>query len=134
MLDTNICLYIMKRQPPAVAKRFSECRQGDVVISSITLAELEYGIYKSRKRAQSQNRQALDALLKSIPAVSCDELAAQSYALVRAAAPDRKRDALDKLIASYANSLNLTLVTNNLSDFQAYPDMNLENRLEEQSH
>ena len=53
--------------------------------------------------------------------------AAKAYALVRAAVPERRRDALDKLIASHAKSLNLTLVTNNLSDFQVYSDIQLEN-------
>ncbi len=126
MLDTNICIYIMKRQPPAVAKRFAACRQGDVVISAITLAELEYGIHKSSSAAQ-QNRRALDALIKRIWPVPFEQGAARAYASVRAAASERKRDALDKLIASHAKSLNLTLVTNNLSDFRIYPDLDLEN-------
>lgn len=131
MLDTNICIYIMKRQPPAVAKRFAQCRQGDVVISAITLAELEYGVYKSSKATQQQNRQALDALIKRIWPVPFEQGAAQAYAAIRAAAPERQRDALDKLIASHAKSLNLTLVTNNLSDFRVYPDLDLENWVED---
>ncbi|MEM9946861.1 MAG: type II toxin-antitoxin system VapC family toxin [Cyanobacteria bacterium P01_D01_bin.36] len=129
MLDTNICIYIMKKQPPSVAKRFAQCRQGDVVISAITLAELEYGVLISG--ARKQNRKALDALTQSIPAVSYGKSAAQAYAMVRAAAPGRKKDALDKLIASHAKSLNLTLVTNNLSDFRIFPNMILENWVEE---
>jgi tRNA(fMet)-specific endonuclease VapC len=127
MLDTNICIYIMKRQPTSVAQRFEACRQGEVVISAITLAELEYGVYRSSEATQHQNRQALDALIKIIPPVSFDQSAARIYAGVRAAAPERQRDALDKLIASHAKSLNLTLVTNNLSDFRVYPDIALEN-------
>jgi tRNA(fMet)-specific endonuclease VapC len=107
MLDTNICIYLMKNHPPAVAKRFAACRQGDVVISAITLAELE------------------------IPAAPFDRDSAIAYAKIRAAAPDRKRDALDKLIASHASSLNLTLVTNNMSDFRIYPDLSLENWIDE---
>ncbi|MEM9092555.1 MAG: type II toxin-antitoxin system VapC family toxin [Cyanobacteria bacterium P01_F01_bin.53] len=131
MLDTNICIYIMKRQPASVAKRFATCRQGEVVISAITLAELEYGVHCSRNEAsQIQNRQALDALLKIIPAVPFTQSSAQAYAAVRGAAPARTKDALDKLIASHAKSLNLTLVTNNISDFQVYPDIVLENWVE----
>jgi tRNA(fMet)-specific endonuclease VapC len=118
MLDTNICTYLMKRQPASVAQRFEACRQGEVVISVITLAELEYGVYQSSEATQKHNRQALDALLKMVPSVSFDQSAAQIYAEVRAAAPERQRDALDKLIASHAKSLNLTLVTNNLDDFR----------------
>jgi len=131
MLDTNICIYLMKHQPPSVARRFAECRQGDVVISVITLAELEYGVRVSREETQKQNRQALDALVEMIPPVAFDRPAAVVYAEVRAAAPDRRRDALDKLIASHAKSLNLTLVTNNLDDFRVYPDIVLENWVEE---
>ena len=63
MLDTNICIYLMKHQPPSVAKRFAKCLQGDVVISVIILAELEYGVQASNKNHQQQNRQALDGLL-----------------------------------------------------------------------
>ncbi len=131
MLDTNICIYLMKHQPPSVAQRFAECRQGDVVISAITLAELEYGVWVSREDKQQQNRQALDALVEMIPPIAFDRSAAAIYAAVRAAAPDRRRDALDKLIASHAQSLSLTLVTNNLDDFRIYPDLALENWVEE---
>ncbi|MFK8182838.1 MAG: type II toxin-antitoxin system VapC family toxin [Phormidesmis sp.] len=131
MLDTNICIYIMKRQPPSVAKRFAECRQGDVVISAITLAELAYGVHISGAATQKQNHRALEALIQKIPAVPFGQAAAQAYAIVRAVAPDRKRDALDKLIASHAKSLNLILVTNNLSDFRIFPDLSLENWVEE---
>lgn len=130
MLDTNICIYIIKQQPPSVARRFAECRQGEVVISAITLAELEYGVYKSSAVTQKQNRLALDALLKIIPALPFEQLAAKAYALVRSAAPERRRDSLDKLIASHAKSLELTLVTNNLDDFRVYPDIALENWVE----
>ncbi|MBF2035497.1 MAG: type II toxin-antitoxin system VapC family toxin [Leptolyngbyaceae cyanobacterium T60_A2020_046] len=131
MLDTNICIYLMKHQPPSVGRRFAECRQGDVVISAITLAELEYGVWVSREETQNQNRQALDALVEMIPPVPFDRPAAAAYAEVRAAALDRRRDALDKLIASHAKSLNLTLVTNNLDDFRVYPDIVLENWVED---
>ncbi|MEM6446135.1 MAG: type II toxin-antitoxin system VapC family toxin [Cyanobacteria bacterium P01_D01_bin.123] len=133
MLDTNICIYIIKQQPPSVARRFAQCRQGEVVISSITLAELEYGVFKSREATREQNRRALDALVKMIPAIPFDNAAAKIYAAVRAAAPQRRRDALDKLIASHAKSLSLTLVTNNLGDFRAYPGINLENWVENSS-
>ena len=117
----------MKRQPPVVAERFVKCRQGEVVISAITLAELEYGVYKSNEDVRQQNRRALDALTRQIPPAPFEQGAAKAYALVRAAVPERRRDALDKLIASHAKSLNLTLVTNNLSDFQVYSDIQLEN-------
>ena len=131
MLDTNIIIYIIKQQPPSVAQRFAECRQGEVVISAVTLAELEYGVSKSSEETQKQNRQALDALVKIIPAIPFGQSAAKAYAAVRVAAPERKRDALDRLIASHAISLDLTLVTNNLSDFRMYPGITLENWIED---
>ncbi|NEQ46888.1 MAG: type II toxin-antitoxin system VapC family toxin [Leptolyngbya sp. SIOISBB] len=131
MLDTNLCIYLMKHQPPSVAARFAACRQGDVVISAITLAELEYGVRASNEERRTQNRQALDALVEMIPAVAFDDMAAAAYADFRAATPNRRRDALDKLIASHAKSLSLTLVTNNLVDFRDYPDLVLENWVDE---
>lgn len=133
MLDTNICIYIMKQQPLAVAQRFATCRQGEVTISAITLAELEYGVHRSSKATRSQNRRALDALTKRILPVPFERGAAKAYAAIRAAAPERQRDALDKLIASHAKNLNLTLVTNNISDFRVYPGVTLENWVEESS-
>ena len=44
MLETNMCIYLMKNQPEPVARRFAECYVGDVVISAVTYAELEYGV------------------------------------------------------------------------------------------
>jgi tRNA(fMet)-specific endonuclease VapC len=131
MLDTNICIYTMKRKPASVARRFALCRQGEVVISAITLAELEYGVFCSSEATQLQNRRALDSLVKVVPSVPFAESAAQAYAAVRASAPNRKRDALDELIASHAISLGLTLVTNNLSDFRVYSKISLENWVED---
>jgi tRNA(fMet)-specific endonuclease VapC len=131
MLDTNICIYIMKQQPASAARQFAKCRQGEVVISAITLAELAYGAFCSSEATRLQNCSALNALVKVIPSVPFAEPAAQAYAAVRAAAPDRKRDALDKLIASHAISLGLTLVTNNVNDFRVYPNISLENWVED---
>ncbi len=126
MLDTNICIYLMKSQPPEVARRFAQCLVGDVVISVITLAELEYGVARSGAAAD-QNRLALSEFLEEIPAVSFDAQAASAYGPARLATADRQRDALDKLIAAHALALNLTLVTNNESDFKAYPGLRVEN-------
>ncbi len=121
----------MKNRPLSVAKHFAACRQGDVVISAITMAELEYGIVCGQAETRDQNRQALNALLEMIPAVPFDQESAIAYAKIRAVAPERKRDALDKLIASHAVSLNVSLVTNNLSDFRVYSNLMLENWVED---
>lgn len=62
MLDTNICIYLIKNHPAEVAERFAQYFIGEVVISSITLAELEYGVVCSGE-AQQHNQQALDKLI-----------------------------------------------------------------------
>jgi len=126
MLDTNICIYLMKHQPPEVAVRFAQCYVGDVVVSAITQAELEYGVACSGAR-QAQNRKALDAFLQEVPSAPFDGAAAALYGPTRLASRERQRDALDKLIASHALALGVTLVTNNLADFTAYPGLPLEN-------
>ncbi len=126
MLDTNICIYLMKHQPPEVARRFAQCFVGDVVISAITLAELEHGVICSGP-AQDQNRAALDGFLQEIPVMPFEAQAAKAYGPARYATRERKRDALDKLIAAHAMALDATLVTNNESDFTAYPRLKVEN-------
>jgi tRNA(fMet)-specific endonuclease VapC len=126
MLDTNICVYLMKHQPPEVAERFAKCYVGDVVISAITQAELEYGVACSGEQ-QSRNRKALDTFLQEVLAVPFDGAAAAVYGPTRLATRQKQRDALDKLIASHALAMGVTLVTNNLSDFSAYEALKLEN-------
>ncbi len=125
MLDTNICIYLMKHQPPEVRRKFDECFVGDVVMSAITLAELEYGVACSSSK--EGNRAALDVLLMDIPVMPFDALSARAYGPVRMASRERSRDALDKLIASHAIALGITLVTNNESDFAGYPGLIVEN-------
>ena len=127
MLDTNICIYLMKHQPREVRARFEECFVGDVVISAVTLAELEYGIASSNEAAQVANRSALDGLLEDIMVAPFEAQAARAYGPIRAAYKDRNRDALDKLIASHAISLEVALVTNNEADFVNYPGLVVEN-------
>ena len=126
MLDTNMCIYLMKHQPQEVAARFSVCVVGEVVISAITLAELEYGVVCSGDKS-AQNRRALDLLLEDIPVAQFDAKSAGAYGTIRLATRDRKRDALDKLIAAHAVSLDVVLVTNNETDFQNYPGLKIEN-------
>lgn len=126
MLDTNICIYLMKHQPAEVAQRFTQCFVGEVVISAITLAELEHGVHCSGV-ARAKNRTALDGFLEEIPVAPFEARAASAYGPVRFATRDRKRDALDKLIAAHAIALGTTLVTNNESDFAAYPGLKIEN-------
>jgi tRNA(fMet)-specific endonuclease VapC len=134
MLDTNICIYLMKHQPPEVAARFAQCFVGEVVISAITLAELEYGVACSGT-ARDHNRPAMDGLLEDIAVAAFDARAARACGPIRASKRasdrasnrERNKDALDKLIAAHAVALGVTLVTNNESDFHTYPGLTLEN-------
>ena len=131
MLDTNICIYLMKHQPPQVRERFAECFVGEVVISTITLAELEFGVVCSGD-SQSRNQAALDSLLEDIPVAPFDTSAARAYGPLRAANRERNKDALDKLIASHALSLGVTLVTDNEADFRGIFGLVVENWINNQ--
>lgn len=126
MLDTNICIYLMKHQPPQVRARFAECFVGDVVISAITLAELEFGVACSGE-SLSKNQAALDSLLEDLLTMPFEGSAARAYGPLRAAHRERNKDALDKLIAAHALSLGVTLVTNNEADFRAFEGLEVEN-------
>ncbi len=126
MLDTNICIYLMKHQPPEVAARFAQCFVGEVVISAITLGELEYGVACSGT-AKDHNQAALDGLLDDIAVAAFEVRAARAYGPIRASNRERNKDALDKLIAAHALALGVTLVTNNEADFPTYPGLTLEN-------
>ena len=127
MLDTNMCIYLIKHQPESVAQRFAQCAVGDVVMSAITFAELEYGVEVSAH--PQQERDHLDSLIQDIPVAPFDAPAARAYASIRLATRDSRKDALDKLIAAHARSLNITLVTNNTKDFARYPGVMIENWL-----
>ncbi|MFZ2738748.1 MAG: type II toxin-antitoxin system VapC family toxin [Burkholderiaceae bacterium] len=127
MLDTNICIYLMKHQPPEVRERFAVCFVGDVVISAVTLAELEFGVACSSPALQAANRVALDSLLEDIMVAPFEAQAAKAYGPIRAAYKERNRDAMDKLIASHALALQVTLVTNNEADFVNYAGLLVEN-------
>ena len=96
-------------------------------ISAITLAELEYGIACSPPDTQAINQLALEGLLEDLVVAPFDKLAARAYGPVRLANKVRQRDALDKLIASHAIAMNVTLVTNNEADFAHYQNLKFEN-------
>lgn len=130
MLDTNMCIYLMKNQPTAVAERFAECHVGDVVMSAITFAELEFGVAMSPNR--KRERTNLNALILDIPVVPFDQAAATAYGPIRKATRERKTDHLDALIAAHAVSLDIVLVTNNVRDFASYPMLKIENWVEPQ--
>lgn len=127
MLDTNMCIYLMKNQPSEVARRFTQCFVGDVLMSAITFAELQYGV------AVSQNPDNelinLSALIEDIEVAPFDQAAGFAYGPIRTATRDSKKDHLDKLIAAHAVALGVVLITNNQKDFVKYSGLITENWL-----
>jgi len=126
LLDTNICIYLIRRQPPAVIRRLEALNEGDVAMSLVTYAELCAGVERQNS-AQDQDRQVLAQLIQRIPVLSLDTPVAEAYGRLRVAVPDRKRNAFDRLIAAHAVALGATLVTNNEADFVGYPRLRIEN-------
>ncbi len=125
LLDTNICIYIIKQQPVSVLKRFLEYQIGDIGISSITLAELRYGVAKSTHR--EKNAKALDEFVIPLEVVPYDESAAYVYGDIRATLEKAGTPigSMDMLIAAHAVSLGIPLVTNNTREFLRVPSLNI---------
>lgn len=123
MLDTNICIYIIKQQPASVLKHFLEYQVGDIGISSITLSELRYGVAKSMHR--EKNAKALDEFIIPLEIVSFDEEAALAYGDIRATLEKAGTPigAMDMLIAAHAVSLGIPLATNNTREFIRIPTL-----------
>jgi len=82
LLDTNICIYLIKQNPAKVLKHFKSHAIGDIGISSITLAELRYGVSKSQHI--EKNQQALNEFILPLEIADFDEKAAQEYGAIRA--------------------------------------------------
>ncbi|SHL49809.1 tRNA(fMet)-specific endonuclease VapC [Desulfatibacillum alkenivorans DSM 16219] len=127
MLDTNICIYLIKRRPTAVVDRLRALSISDVGISSITLAELEYGIAKSGK--PEQNRDALTGFLAPLEIEAFGNEAAACYGALRAGLEKAGKPIgpMDMLIAAHALSLSAILVTNNAREFERVPGLVVEN-------
>ena len=127
LLDTNICIYIIKNKPPVVRQRFKSLIIGDVGVSSITVAELQFGVQKSRYG--SQNQAALNQFLAPLEIVPFDHETAVSYGHIRTLLESNGTPigALDTLIAAHAYTLNCILVTNNESEFRRVLGLSVEN-------
>ena len=117
MLDTNICIALIRRKPPQVLKHFTAYKVGDIGISWVTLAELEFGAAKSRHA--ETNQAALDEFVLPLEIANFDREAARVYGQVRAALEKRGTPigALDMMIGAHALVLGATLVTNNTREF-----------------
>jgi tRNA(fMet)-specific endonuclease VapC len=126
MLDTNICIYIIKNHPPQVLRRLEALNQGEVVMSVVTYAELRAGL-EIQTTNRKQDEHVLAMLVSRIPVLPFTESDAESFGVLRAAVRDRSRNAMDRLIAAHAVNSGVTLVTNNEADFKDYPGLVVEN-------
>ena len=127
LLDTNICIYIIRQKPVNVINRFHQTRISDIGISSITLSELNYGVSKSIK--PEQNQFALSQFLTPLEILPYDDLAAHYYGNLRTYLEKQGTPigSLDMLIAAHALSLNCILITNNEKEFTRIPNLEVEN-------
>ncbi|MBI2340755.1 MAG: type II toxin-antitoxin system VapC family toxin [Deltaproteobacteria bacterium] len=127
LLDTNICIYLIKKKPPSVLARFRALKPGDVGVSSITTAELHYGVEKSQ--FPDKNRQALAEFLLPLELAPFDEKAAAVFGKIRTVLERKGRviGSYDMLIAAHAISLDATLVTNNTREFSRIADLKVKN-------
>ena len=126
LIDTNICIYLIRRQPPQVLRRLEALNEGDVCMSVITYAELRAGL-EIQSEQREHDQRVLAQLVQRIPVLPLDEAGAESYGRLRAAVRDRRRDALDRLIAAQAVAAGSILITNNEADFADYPGLQVEN-------
>jgi tRNA(fMet)-specific endonuclease VapC len=127
MLDTNICIYLIKQRPPSLLARFRSFPIGDIGISVITMAELEYGASKSSQ--PKKNREALEQFTSPLEVAAFDRQTTVAYGKIRAALEHKGRPigALDFLIAAHALSLGVRLITNNEKEFRRVPGLRVEN-------
>lgn len=126
MLDTNICIYVMRTYPPALRERFNALAE-QLCISSISLGELHYGAEKSARRAH--NLTALEHFAARLEVLPFDAKAAAHYGqlraeLERAGTPCGPHD---MQIGGHARSEGLTVVTNNLREFSRMQGLRVEN-------
>ena len=127
MLDTNICIYVLKKRPKAVRDKFDNVRRDQIYISIITYAELKFGVEKSLSK--KMNQEILNEFTARLQIKLWDEEAANHYAKIRYQLEKQGTPIgnMDLMIASHARSCGYKLVTNNLKEFDRVPDLKLEN-------
>jgi tRNA(fMet)-specific endonuclease VapC len=126
LLDTCICIFLIRTKAVSVKERFESFQIGDLGISSITSAELRFGADKSAD--PGKNHRQLDQFFLTLPILPFDESASRHYGEIRA---NLERSgtpigSLDFLIAAHARSLHLIVVTNNQSEFRRVPGLMVE--------
>ena len=127
MLDTNICIYIIKNKPQSVLDELKKCNVGDIILSSITVSELIYGAHKSQ--FVEKNLKAIEHFLIPFDVAEYDYKAALEYGKLRASLEKKGQPigSIDMLIAAHAKSLDMVLVTNNMKEFERVEGLNVEN-------
>jgi tRNA(fMet)-specific endonuclease VapC len=127
LLDTNICIYIINRKDPALLRKLQAHRAEHLCISTITIAELEHGVAKSKR--PDQNRVALVAFLVPFTILDFDQAAAAEYGGIRAALESQGQPIgpMDLLLAAQARSRQLVLVSNNEAEFKRVESLEVEN-------
>lgn len=131
MLDTNICIYAIKNKPEIVIKKFLEHVPDEMCISAITYAELMHGVEKSQ--AVEKNRLAMSLFLSPITVLEFDSYAAEEYGRIREELEKKGTSIgpMDMLIAGHAKSEGLTLVTNNVREFERVEGLIVEDWAQE---
>lgn len=131
LLDTNICIALIRQKSASALKRLAAQTPGDVGVSVITVAELQFGVAKSAN--PSQNQQALDQFLLPLEILDFDQHSAVVYGRIRRQLEHQGKPigAMDLLIAAHAYSLEAILVTNNTREFARIPDLRLEDWTQE---
>jgi tRNA(fMet)-specific endonuclease VapC len=123
MLDTNTCIFLIRRKHAGLLRRIVSCNPGDLGISAITLAELEYGVAKSGQL--DRNRNALTEFLLPLEIAPFDDVAARTYGVVRAHLESKGTPigSLDALIGAHALSRGIILITNNTRELKRIPQL-----------
>lgn len=127
MLDTNICIYIIKNNPISVRQKFEQISANNLVLSMVTLAELRYGAEKSQAREKAIK--AIEQLSRHIQIAELDEVVAEHYADIRAQL-EREGKPIgnnDLWLAAHARAKNWVLVSNNTREFERVVGLKLEN-------
>ena len=128
MLDTNICIYAIKQRPPEVLAALRAQEVAGLGLSSVTVAELAFGVAKS---GSARNQRALEQFLEPLEIADFDRSAALVYGRLRAAleAAGTPIGPLDTQIAAHALALGVTLVSNSQREFARVPGLRLEDWL-----
>ncbi len=127
MLDTNICIYAIKKDPTKVFEELKKHEPEEICISAITYAELIYGVENSA--LAERNRIALAFFLANIEIMDFDSYAADEYGKICANLKKQGKmiGPMDTLIAGHAKALGCTLVTNNVREFKRVDYLELVN-------